>query len=89
MPTFDFRCPACAHVFEGTVPFGSKKFPPCPVCKSKKTEKMLSAPGIVFKGGGFYKTDASKREEKPASKPAEKPAATPPPAPAPAKSDNT
>lgn len=73
MPTFDFRCTKCAAVFESAIPFGSKKRPPCPACKHKKTEKLLSAPGIVFKGSGFYKTDASKSTVKTEPKETPKP----------------
>lgn len=58
MPTFDFTCTACKSVFEKTLSFGVKTKPACPECGSKKTEKMLSMPGIVFKGSGFYKTDS-------------------------------
>lgn len=77
MPRFDFRCTACDHHFEDSIPFGSKTLPPCPACGKKKTEKMLSAPmGIQFKGSGFYKTD-SKTSSAPA-KPA--PEKTPEPA---------
>ncbi len=58
MPTFDFTCTACKTVFEKTVAFGSKTKPACPECGSKKTEKMISMPSVVFKGSGFYKTDS-------------------------------
>lgn len=63
MPTFDFQCGACQTVFEKTLPFGSKSRPACPDCGSKKVEKMLSMPGIAFKGSGFYKTDSTKKEK--------------------------
>ena len=58
MPTFDFHCPSCNHTFEETIGFGVKKLPPCPKCHAKKVEKLLSMPGIAFKGGGFYKNDS-------------------------------
>jgi putative FmdB family regulatory protein len=60
MPTFDFHCSACKHVFEANVAFGSKKLPTCPHCGNKNVEKMLSVPGIMFKGSGFYKNDSQK-----------------------------
>lgn len=69
MPTFDFQCPACQHVFEFSRPFGSKDIPPCPKCAHKKTEKLMHIPAISFKGDGFYKTDTSKAAEKPADTP--------------------
>lgn len=70
MPTFDFSCQKCGNVFEFARPFGSKIVPACPRCGAKKTEKLLSAPAVVFKGAGWYKTDsrgastAPKKEEK-------------------------
>lgn len=63
MPRFDFRCKKCETVFEETIPFGSKKLPPCPKCHSKAIEKLLSAPGVLFKGEGFYKTDSRPAEK--------------------------
>ncbi len=60
MPTFDFRCAKCAHTFEFTRPFGGKEIPKCPACGSKKTEKQLSVPAVVFKGSGWYKTEGRK-----------------------------
>lgn len=59
MPTFDFDCIDCSHTFEFSRPFGSKELPECPKCGSKKTEKMIHAPNIQFKGEGFYKTDSA------------------------------
>ncbi len=64
MPTFDFACAACGNIFERTFPFGDKTKPACPACKSKKTERQISPPRIVFKGPGFYKTDSAPRPVK-------------------------
>lgn len=69
MPTFDFACQKCTHVFEYTRPFGSTIKPACPLCKSKRVEKLFSAPAIVFKGEGWYKTEgrAMPKKESPAA----------------------
>ena len=64
MPTFDFQCTKCQKVFEFNRPFGSSVSPKCPECGSKKTEKLLSPPAIVFKGDGWYKTHGRKQETK-------------------------
>jgi putative FmdB family regulatory protein len=58
MPTFDFRCSACAHTFEFSRPFGSAEIPQCPACGNAETEKLITPPAIQFKGSGFYKTDS-------------------------------
>ena len=64
MPTFDFQCRKCQHTFEFSRPFGGKEHPACPECKSKKTEKLISAPTFMLRGQGFYKTDSSKKSTK-------------------------
>lgn len=73
MPTFDFRCATCDHVFEFTRPFGSKTIPQCPNCGKKKTEKLISPPAVHFKGSGWYKTDSgTSKKQQSAPKPVEK-----------------
>ncbi len=54
MPTYDYRCPA-GHVYEKQQPFGSPAEHPCEKC-GKPALRVLVAPPLVFKGGGFYKT---------------------------------
>ena len=58
MPTFDFQCAKCDHVFEFSRPFGSKKQPVCTACGSKRTMKLIAPPAVHFKGAGWYKTDS-------------------------------
>lgn len=65
MPTFDFKCLQCDHIFEFSRAFGNKTKPTCPECKAKKTEKLMSPPMVVFKGEGFYKTDSVKKAAPP------------------------
>ncbi|MBT3292866.1 zinc ribbon domain-containing protein [Candidatus Peregrinibacteria bacterium] len=71
MPTFDFSCKDCGHVFEFSRPFGDKVIPPCPKCGSMNVVKLIAPPSIQFVGEGFYKTDSApkqnsdKAEEKP------------------------
>jgi len=58
MPTYEYRCNACDHLWED---FQSIKAPPtkkCPECGKSKAERIISAGGgIIFKGSGFYQTD--------------------------------
>ena len=63
MPTFDFQCSACNHVFEFNRPFGSNETCPCPECGNGRVEKLIATPTIAFKGEGFYKTDSQKKSE--------------------------
>lgn len=62
-------------MFEQMTSVQSKKTPACPECKSESVERLLSTPGVIFKGSGFYKTDS--RGPVPKEKPLEKNAAIP------------
>jgi len=72
MPTFDFQCAGCDHVFEFNRPFGSEETLPCPECGSTDVRKLISTPAIQFKGAGFYKTDSQKEQNKAVKKEGEK-----------------
>ncbi len=58
MPTYDYRCGACAHEFEL---FQSMKDSPkrkCPACAKNTLERLIgTGAGVLFKGSGFYETD--------------------------------
>ncbi|RKY89865.1 zinc ribbon domain-containing protein [candidate division KSB1 bacterium] len=57
MPTYDYKCVRCGHVFE--VFHGMNEIPQikCPICGAV-AEKMIGAgAGLIFKGSGFYVTD--------------------------------
>jgi putative FmdB family regulatory protein len=45
MPTYEYRCRDCHQVFDRVEPLadhGSKR-PPCPKCKSKNVEQVLTS----------------------------------------------
>ncbi len=70
MPTYDYECTACAHVFEALQTMSEPKLTTCPKCgKNKLARLMGSGSGVIFKGSGFYETDYKKKEDpkKPAS----------------------
>ncbi len=56
MPRYDYRCQT-GHVYELQQPFGSPAEHPCQKC-GKSALRVLVAPPLVFKGGGFYKTSS-------------------------------
>lgn len=70
MPTYDYQCSTCGTNFELYQTFAEDALKKCPTKKSGlgpaactspgrgKVAKIFSAPGITFKGGGFYKTDS-------------------------------
>jgi putative FmdB family regulatory protein len=72
MPIYEFKCQSCGEVTESlqktTDPYPTQ----CPICKTGRLEKMMSATGFTLKGEGWYVTDF---KNKPTS------ATTPPAAP--------
>ena len=70
MPTYDYQCEKCGVAFEIFQSFSEDTLTKCPTKKSGnspegcvapgrgKVTKVFSAPGISFKGSGFYKTDS-------------------------------
>ena len=60
MPTYDYDCEACGHVFEL---FESISAPPadkCPNCGGAVKRRIHGGAGLIFKGSGFYLTDYKK-----------------------------
>ena len=57
MPTYEYECTSCGHRFDVVQKFSDAALTTCDQCQGA-LRKLISAPGIVFKGGGFYKTDS-------------------------------
>jgi putative FmdB family regulatory protein len=58
MPTYDYVCKACGHVWDEFQSMTAKPTKKCPECgKSKAERKIGPGAGIIFKGSGFYQTD--------------------------------
>ncbi|MBI5412000.1 hypothetical protein HZA43_02370 [Candidatus Peregrinibacteria bacterium] len=57
MPIHQFKCLVCGHEFEQLLLAGHHP-EKCLECGHPKVQKLISAPGIIFKGKGFYKTDS-------------------------------
>jgi putative FmdB family regulatory protein len=62
VPIYDYRCDECGHRFSAVQSFNDSALDKCPKC-GKRPRRLITAPGIVFKGSGWYKTDS-----RPASK---------------------
>ncbi len=67
MPTYDYQCTKCKHVFEVFQSMSAKPIRKCPECNSAVNRLFGSGAGLVFKGTGFYETDYKKsgNSEKP------------------------
>ncbi len=57
MPTYAYACTECDHRFEAVQSFSDDSLTVCPECEGR-LRKVFNAVGIVFKGGGFYRTDS-------------------------------
>jgi putative FmdB family regulatory protein len=68
VPTYDYRCKACGEELEVFQSFSDEPLSTCAACGGE-LRKLFGAPGIAFKGSGFYKTDSrgSRRSTTPAT----------------------
>ncbi len=58
MPTYDYQCTACDHLFEHFQSISSPVMRKCPECGKPKLKRLIGAgAAVVFKGSGFYQTD--------------------------------
>ena len=56
MPLYPYRCTQCGHSFEKIQSFSDEPETVCPECGGR-LERPLTAPGLQFKGAGWYVTD--------------------------------
>lgn len=54
MPTYDYQCEKCGFEFEREQRITEDPIKTCPECKARKVKRLLSAPGFILKGGGWY-----------------------------------
>ena len=84
MPLYPYLCTQCSHRFEKIQKFGAKPEQACPKCGGP-LERPLTAPGLQFKGAGWYVNDYAAKggnnsavASAPAGDKSESAAATPP-----------
>ena len=95
MPTYEYVCDKCGHLFDQTQTMSAPPLSICPesLCARKKwgkgrvTRQIGAGAGLLFKGSGFYITDyrsegykESAKKESGAATPASTPTSTPTPA---------
>jgi len=57
MPTYDYRCTQCGHVFELFHRITDDTPKLCPNCGSTAVRVPSGGAGLLFHGSGFYITD--------------------------------
>ena len=62
MPIYEYACTACGERTEAKQSFDDPPLETCEVC-SGKLRKLYSPVGVVFKGSGFYSTDAKSKSK--------------------------
>lgn len=60
MPVYEYACTACGERTEARQSFDDPPLAECPQCGGR-LRKLYSPVGIVFKGSGFYSTDAKSK----------------------------
>ena len=69
MPTYDYKCDACDHLWEEFQSIKADPIKKCPSCgKSKARRQIGGGAGLIFKGSGFYITDYRSEGYKSAAK---------------------
>lgn len=66
MPIYEYACTACGERTEAKQSFDDPPLDTCEVCGGK-LRKLYSPVGVVFKGSGFYSTDAKSKSSKASS----------------------
>jgi putative FmdB family regulatory protein len=65
MPTYEYKCIACKHIFEKYQQITSRPLKKCPKCKQRRLVRLIGAgSGVIFKGSGFYCNDYGKKPKK-------------------------
>jgi putative FmdB family regulatory protein len=60
MPTYEYVCKSCGHLFEIVQSMRDDALTECPECGGE-LRKVFAPPAISFKGSGFYATDHGKK----------------------------
>ena len=57
MPTYEYKCKKCEHLFERFQSMSDEPVKICPECQGDVERLIGAGAGLIFKGSGFYITD--------------------------------
>ncbi|MBN2657986.1 MAG: zinc ribbon domain-containing protein [Spirochaetales bacterium] len=60
MPTYDYKCTKCNHIFEHFQSMTEEPLSVCPECGGEVKRMIGGGSGLIFKGSGFYVNDSKK-----------------------------
>ncbi|MDP6397249.1 MAG: zinc ribbon domain-containing protein [Candidatus Marinimicrobia bacterium] len=63
MPTYEYSCNECRHIFEYFQKMTDDLLKVCPECSGSVTRLIGGGSGLIFKGSGFYITDYKKKSK--------------------------
>lgn len=66
MPIYEYQCDSCSYRFEVKQSIKDDPLSTCERCGSA-VRRLISSPGIMFKGSGWYVTDYSDKLKPPSS----------------------
>lgn len=59
MPTYDYECSKCGHLFDAFQSMSDEPLVKCPSCGRNSLRRLIGGGlGVIFKGSGFYVTDS-------------------------------
>ena len=70
MPTYDYKCSHCNHLFEEVQSMKDPLLTKCPECGKDTLVRLIGGGGVIFKGSGFYQIDYKSSGEKKTATPA-------------------
>ena len=57
MPIYEYACQKCGHTLDALQKMSDEPLLDCPECGESALKKLISAPNLRLKGGGWYETD--------------------------------
>lgn len=60
MPTYEYKCRTCGYSFDSFQSIHDEPLKVCPKCGREIRRVINGGSGVIFKGAGFYVTDAQK-----------------------------